>query len=200
MRLVGYVRVSRTNGREGDDFISAELQRRQVEQFAASRGYEVVAWYTDVDESGGKASRPQFDRAMQAVESGVAQGIAGRQARSVHALNSSRPRGRRPPAGGKWTAAHRLGADRHRDADGAVRAGHAARRRGDGAHEDRRGLGRRDRQRARDRGSTSLGASRPGTRRGRTSGSRPTSPSGRPCGRCSAAALAEPLGPSSQSL
>ena len=47
-----------------------------MEQFAASRGHEVVAWYTDLDESGGKASRPQFDLAMQAVESGVAQGIA----------------------------------------------------------------------------------------------------------------------------
>jgi site-specific DNA recombinase len=76
MRLVGYIRVSRTNGREGDDFISPELQRRQVGQFAASRGHEVVAWHTDLDESGGKASRPQFNLAMETVESGAADGIA----------------------------------------------------------------------------------------------------------------------------
>lgn len=76
MKLDGYIRVSRVNGREGDNFISPDVQRDQIERWAQLRGVDIVAWHTDLDESGGKLSRPNFDRALARVQSGKTGGIA----------------------------------------------------------------------------------------------------------------------------
>ena len=41
-RVVGYVRVSRIGGREGDSFLSPTLQREQIAAVALREGLEVV--------------------------------------------------------------------------------------------------------------------------------------------------------------
>ena len=87
MRLVGYVRVSRVAGREGDSFISLAVQRERVEQFAAAQGHAVVSWQEDLDQPGSRYERPGFQAALEGVERGEADGIAvyalDRFARSV---------------------------------------------------------------------------------------------------------------------
>lgn len=76
MRLVGYVRVSRVAGREGDSFISPDVQREQIVALAKARGHKIVEWIEDLDESGGKWERPGFQRMLAMVESGEADGVA----------------------------------------------------------------------------------------------------------------------------
>jgi DNA invertase Pin-like site-specific DNA recombinase len=58
MRAVGYIRVSRVGGREGDSFISPQLQREQIEAVARREGLEVAEVIEELDASGGDASRP----------------------------------------------------------------------------------------------------------------------------------------------
>jgi site-specific DNA recombinase len=87
MRFVGYRRVSRVAGREGDSFISPLVQTEKVEQYLASQGHALVGWEEDLDQPGSKYDRPGFQRALEAVEKGQADGIAvaaiDRFARSV---------------------------------------------------------------------------------------------------------------------
>jgi site-specific DNA recombinase len=87
LKLVGYIRVSRVGGREGDSFISPAVQKEQVAALALARGHEVVEWIVDLDESGGKWERPGFQRALEMVERGEVNGVAvaklDRFARSV---------------------------------------------------------------------------------------------------------------------
>lgn len=76
LRLDAYVRVSKVNGRAGDSFISPDQQRDKIRQWAKLRGVQVVKWHDpDLDQSGGKLSRPNFDRALQRVERGETGGI-----------------------------------------------------------------------------------------------------------------------------
>lgn len=87
MRLIGYVRVSQVAGREGDSFISPSVQRDQIERYAQLRGYQVAEWIEDLDQSGAKADRPGWQRALTMVETREVDGIAcaklDRFARSV---------------------------------------------------------------------------------------------------------------------
>jgi len=76
MQLDGYIRVSRVGGRSGESFISPEVQREQIERFAALRGVQIGAWHEDLDQTGGKLTRPGLDAAMQRVRSGATGGIA----------------------------------------------------------------------------------------------------------------------------
>src|SRR3954471_14567523 len=75
MKLDGYIRVSRTNGREGDSFISPDVQRAKIEGWARLRDVEVAEWHTDLDQSGGKLSRPGFDTALERVKTGETGGV-----------------------------------------------------------------------------------------------------------------------------
>lgn len=75
LRLIGYVRVSRIAGREGESFISPDVQRERIEHAAAAKGHTVVSWEEDLDQPGSKASRPGFQNALGAVEAGEADGI-----------------------------------------------------------------------------------------------------------------------------
>src|SRR4249919_410672 len=75
-RVVGYVRVSRVGGREGDSFISPPLQREQIEAVARREGLEVVEVLEELDASGGDNTRPLWNRAIEMVESGEVAGIA----------------------------------------------------------------------------------------------------------------------------
>jgi DNA invertase Pin-like site-specific DNA recombinase len=87
MRLIGYIRVSRVAGRGGESFISPTLQREPIEAHAAAHGHTVVDWQEDLDQPGSRYERPGFQRALEAVEAGEADGICvarlDRFARSV---------------------------------------------------------------------------------------------------------------------
>ena len=76
MKAVGYIRVSRVGGREGDSFISPQLQREQIETVARRERLEVVEVIEELDASGGDASRPGWIRAIEMVERGEVAGIA----------------------------------------------------------------------------------------------------------------------------
>jgi putative DNA-invertase from lambdoid prophage Rac len=58
MRTVIYARVSTAEQ-------SCEMQLRELRDYAARRGLEVVAEYVDTGWSGAKASRPALDRLMR---------------------------------------------------------------------------------------------------------------------------------------
>src|SRR5712692_8857931 len=70
-----YVRVSRVGGREGDSFISPEVQEEKCQALAKARGLKVGQVFTDLDRSGGKMDRPQFKEALARIESGESGGI-----------------------------------------------------------------------------------------------------------------------------
>lgn len=61
MRLVAYERVS--TARQGQSGLGLEAQRRQIAEFATTRGAEVLARFTEV-ESGRKADRPELAKAL----------------------------------------------------------------------------------------------------------------------------------------
>jgi DNA invertase Pin-like site-specific DNA recombinase len=61
LRLVAYERVS--TARQGASGLGLQAQRKVIEDFAASRGSEVLARFTEV-ESGRKADRPELSKAL----------------------------------------------------------------------------------------------------------------------------------------
>ncbi len=63
----GYVRVSRRGGREGESFISPEVQREKIEGWAKLHEVEIVQWWEEIDQSGAKLQRPMFQQALGAV-------------------------------------------------------------------------------------------------------------------------------------
>lgn len=71
----GYVRVSRVAGRDGDSFISPELQRESIKRVAAREGLRVVRWHEELDASGGDSKRPKWNEAIERVEEGKTRGI-----------------------------------------------------------------------------------------------------------------------------
>jgi site-specific DNA recombinase len=75
MALCGYIRVSRVGGRNGDSFISPEVQREQILNWAKLRKVEIGEWFEDLDQSGGKVSRPGLDAALARIEAGKSEGI-----------------------------------------------------------------------------------------------------------------------------
>ncbi len=76
MRLVAYIRVSKVGGRSGDSFQSPKQQRDAIVGIVnATPGAEIVREFVDLDESGGKMSRPGFDEALAMVFAGEADGI-----------------------------------------------------------------------------------------------------------------------------
>lgn len=75
MRLLGYVRVSQVKGREGASFISPDVQRERIAAQAKAGGHSILEWIDDLDEPGSRYARPGFQRALEMVESGVADGI-----------------------------------------------------------------------------------------------------------------------------
>lgn len=75
VKVIGYVRVSRVGGREGDSFISPALQREQIEAVARREGLTVARVIEELDASGGDAKRPGWNEAIEAVESGEARGV-----------------------------------------------------------------------------------------------------------------------------
>lgn len=70
-----YVRVSRVGGREGESYLSPQLQEERCRAMITVAGAEVGQVFVDEDVSGRKMSRPAFDRAMQRVRHGRSGGI-----------------------------------------------------------------------------------------------------------------------------
>lgn len=64
---IGYIRVSRKNGREGDSYITKEIQQERIEALAKANGVVIVSWIVDEDESGKKWERGGFQQALAAL-------------------------------------------------------------------------------------------------------------------------------------
>jgi len=91
----GYIRVSRRAGREGDSFISPEVQRKKIADWAKLHEVEILRWWEEIDQSGAKLERLMFQEALARCEAGETGGIVvarlDRFARSaVDALSSIR--------------------------------------------------------------------------------------------------------------
>jgi site-specific DNA recombinase len=91
----GYIRVSRRGGREGESFISPDVQRKKIAAWAKLHEVEIVQWWEEIDQSGAKLERPMFQEALARCERGESGGIVvarlDRFARSaVDALTSIR--------------------------------------------------------------------------------------------------------------
>jgi DNA invertase Pin-like site-specific DNA recombinase len=71
----GYVRVSRRAGREGESFISPDVQRKKITEWGRLHGVEVVNWWEEIDQSGAKLARPMFQEALARCERGETGGI-----------------------------------------------------------------------------------------------------------------------------
>src|SRR5213080_5578407 len=71
----GYIRVSRRAGREGESFISPEVQRKKISAWAKLHEVEVVQWWEEIDQSGAKLERPLFQQALERCERGESGGI-----------------------------------------------------------------------------------------------------------------------------
>jgi DNA invertase Pin-like site-specific DNA recombinase len=70
-----YVRVSRVAGREGESFISSDVQREQGEAWARLRGVEVPMVHEDLDQSGGKLDRPGLNKLLARIRAGETDGV-----------------------------------------------------------------------------------------------------------------------------
>ena len=71
----GYVRVSRRAGREGESFISPEVQRQKIAGWAELHDVEIVRWFEEIDQSGAKLERPMFQETLARCERGETGGI-----------------------------------------------------------------------------------------------------------------------------
>lgn len=87
-RLVGYIRVSSKAGRDDDRFLSPDLQRVEMERWAATRypDAEWIAWHIEIDRTGMTQSRPVLVKALadaQEVSAALVVFALSRWARSV---------------------------------------------------------------------------------------------------------------------
>lgn len=75
MLLDAYIRVSRVAGREGESFISPDVQRERIERFAELKGHSIGETFIDLDQSGGKLQRPELEKALERIRRGESGGI-----------------------------------------------------------------------------------------------------------------------------
>lgn len=73
--LDGYVRVSRVGGREGEGFISPQVQEKAILDWAKRNGREVLMRPHELNVSGGTMDRPIFNECMARVRAGESGGI-----------------------------------------------------------------------------------------------------------------------------
>ena len=71
----GYVRVSRVAGREGESFISPDVQRKKIETWSELHGVRIAQWWEELDQSGRRRDRPMFQEALRRCEAGETGGI-----------------------------------------------------------------------------------------------------------------------------
>lgn len=75
LTLDAYIRVSRVGGRQGDSFISPDVQRQDIQRWAQLRGVTIAQWHEDLDETGTKMNRPAFAAMMERVHAGKTGGV-----------------------------------------------------------------------------------------------------------------------------
>jgi DNA invertase Pin-like site-specific DNA recombinase len=75
LRLLSYARVSAVRGREGPGFISESDQFERNRAYAAAYAHRIIDEGSDLDVSGGVMSRPVFDRFLDTIARGEADGI-----------------------------------------------------------------------------------------------------------------------------
>ena len=66
----GYIRVSKVAGREGESFISPDIQRKKITAWAELHDVEIVQWWEELDMSGADRTRPMFQLALERCERG----------------------------------------------------------------------------------------------------------------------------------
>src|SRR3954462_14802038 len=71
----GYIRVSKVSGREGESFISPDVQRKKIQAWAELHDVEIVQWWEELDQSGKKRDRPMFQQALARCEAKETGGI-----------------------------------------------------------------------------------------------------------------------------
>ena len=74
-RFDGYIRVSQTDGREGEAFRSPTQQREQIERWASSNDATVVDWHEDFDVSGSRMDRPGLNGALERIRARQTDGV-----------------------------------------------------------------------------------------------------------------------------
>jgi site-specific DNA recombinase len=70
-----YLRVSRVGGREGESYITEQVQEERCRALAKARGLMVGEVFRDRDQSGGKMERPAFAQALARIDHGASGGI-----------------------------------------------------------------------------------------------------------------------------
>src|SRR5580698_4934737 len=75
MKLDEYRRVSQVGGREGDRFLSPELQRKGIEDYARLHGHTARPNPPELDVSGGKLKRPILDKIITRIRNGESDGV-----------------------------------------------------------------------------------------------------------------------------
>jgi site-specific DNA recombinase len=87
VQLDAYTRVSQTRGRSGVSLLSPDQQRDAIERYASAYSHDIVWHEPELDQSGGKMSRPIFDHVMARVAAKQTEGVivakADRFARSL---------------------------------------------------------------------------------------------------------------------
>jgi site-specific DNA recombinase len=85
-----YIRVSQVRGRQGDSFQSPTQQEKRCRAQLKADGLKAGKVFTDLDQSGAKASRPAFDQALARIAAGESGGVVvhdlsrfGRNTRNV---------------------------------------------------------------------------------------------------------------------
>ena len=71
----GYIRVSQVGGREGERFMSPDMQREAVTGWANTHGVHIAAWHEDMTQSGGTMDRPGMNAALDRVRAGKTSGV-----------------------------------------------------------------------------------------------------------------------------
>ena len=74
-KAIGYIRVSRIDGREGGSFLSPTLQRASIERICDREGLELIDVVEELDASGGDSSRPLWNRCIERIEKGEANAL-----------------------------------------------------------------------------------------------------------------------------
>src|SRR5436305_11056990 len=76
MQLDGYIRVSRRGGREGESFVSPQIQRDTIKRLAKANGLDLGEIVEEIDVSGGKRIEDrELGRLVERVERGESGGV-----------------------------------------------------------------------------------------------------------------------------
>jgi DNA invertase Pin-like site-specific DNA recombinase len=75
LNVDAYIRVSRVKRRPVSRFHSPTIQREQMESWAQATGADVLSYFEELDESGGRRDRPKLEAAIRRVEEHVTQGL-----------------------------------------------------------------------------------------------------------------------------